>query len=352
MPAAQLPLVLLEQDGAELHEFLWAVDQNAEQSLAVVCLQRDLLVLLAPGALELLGCIGELGVAQSSGQLEHHAVSDLDSGEEHPPTVDNRVAIRSVAPFEARQRGRGRAFTWWRRGPGGYGRIRIVTRRGWMALFFALGSTCFLVGPFPGFVQLVGVPTDAITFFVGSILFTAGGALQTWLAWEGWRSAEVGARAVWWSAIVQSAGTLFFNVTTYQAMHVALTSSDYDRLVWRPDWRGSICFLVSGAIAYRASPRGGLHGWLPARGGAGWWQPAVNLLGCIFFGISAVAGYVVPSTGSMIDLAAANWNTSLGAACFLACALDTLRTGRARRCRCAEPDLPPSLDAGQRTIPL
>jgi hypothetical protein len=30
----------------------------------------------------------------------------------------------------------------------------------------------------------------------------------------------------------------------------------------------------------------------------------------------------------MIDLAAANWNTSLGAACFLACALATLLTGR------------------------
>ena len=54
----------------------------------------------------------------------------------------------------------------------------------------------------------------------------------------------------------------------------------------------------------------------------------MNLLGCVFFGISAVAGYVVPSTGSMIDLAAANWNTVLGAACFLACAAATLRSGR------------------------
>jgi hypothetical protein len=162
-----------------------------------------------------------------------------------------------------------------------------------MAFCFALGSTCFLVGPLPGYVQLVGDSADAITFFVGSILFTAGGALQSRLAWTGWRSGEVGGRAAWWSAIVQSAGTLFFNVTTYQAMQVALTSSDYDRLVWRPDWRGSICFLVSGAIAYRASPRRAWHGWLPARGSEGWWQPAVNLLGCIFFGISAVAGYVV-----------------------------------------------------------
>ena len=205
-----------------------------------------------------------------------------------------------------------------------------VTAKRWMALSFALGSTCFLVGPFPGYVQLVGDSADAITFFVGSILFTVGGALQSLLAWAE-RSSPGGGRAAWWSAVVQSAGTLFFNVTTYRAMHVALTSSEYDRLVWRPDWRGSICFLVSGAIAYRASPRSGWHGWLPARGGEGWWQPTVNLLGCVFFGISAVAGYVVPSSGSVLDLAAANWNTSLGAACFLACAVDTLRTGKASK---------------------
>jgi hypothetical protein len=120
---------------------------------------------------------------------------------------------------------------------------------------------------------------------------------------------------------------LFFNVTTYQAMHTAVTSSEYNKLVWRPDWRGSVCFLVSGAIAYRASPRHLWHGWLPVRDAAGWWQPAVNLLGCVFFGISAIAGYVVPSTGSMLSQAACNWNTVLGAACFLVCALDTLHTG-------------------------
>src|SRR3954471_17232854 len=125
-----------------------------------------------------------------------------------------------------------------------------------MAVSFALGSTCFLVGPFPGYVQLVGASADAITFFVGSILFTAGGGLQSWLAWSGRHSA--GGWSGWWAAIVQSAGTLFFNVTTYQGMHTALTNSGYDKLVWRPDWRGSICFLVSGAIAYRASAR---HGW-------------------------------------------------------------------------------------------
>jgi hypothetical protein len=202
-----------------------------------------------------------------------------------------------------------------------------MTLTRWMALCFALGSTCFLVGPFPGYESLVGGSADAVTFFVGSILFTLGGGLQSGLAWPE-RHTSRGGAAAWWSALIQSAGTLFFNVTTYQAIHVAVTSSQYNRLVWRPDWRGSICFLVSGTIAYLASPRRGWHGWRPEHNGTGWWQPGVNLLGCIFFGISAVAGYVVPSSGSLLDLAAANWNTSLGAACFLACAVDTLHSNR------------------------
>lgn len=192
-----------------------------------------------------------------------------------------------------------------------------------MALLFLAGSACFLVGPFPGYAGLVGDAADAVTFFVGSVLFTAGGALQAWIAFPE-RHLAGSARAAWWAAAIQSAGTLFFNRTTFQAMHTALASSEYNKLVWRPDALGSICFLVSGVIAYRASPR---HGWLPARGGSGWWEPTVNLLGCVFFGISAIAGHVVPSTGSMLSQAASNWNTALGAGCFLACALFTLLTG-------------------------
>jgi hypothetical protein len=199
-----------------------------------------------------------------------------------------------------------------------------MTRERWMALLFASGSTCFLVGPFPGYESLVGPRADAVTFFVGSILFTGGGALQSWLAYPEWRS-DGGGHAAWCAENIQSAGTLFFNVTTFRALDTALSNPDYNRLVWRPDAFGSVCFLVSGVIAYKASPR---RGWLPLRRGQGWWEAAVNLLGCAFFGISAIAGYVVPSTGSMLGLAWANWNTALGAACFLACAAGTLLTGR------------------------
>jgi hypothetical protein len=199
----------------------------------------------------------------------------------------------------------------------------------WMALSFAIGSMCFLVGPFPGYAELVGAEADGITFFVGSVFFTIGGALQVLLALPHRRSTPNG-RDAWWTATIQSAGTLFFNVTTWRALETAVSDSDYNRLVWRPDALGSICFLVSGAICYAASPR---RRWRPLRGGAGWWEPAVNLLGCVLFGISAIAGHVIPSTGSIRDLAASNLTTSLGAACFLACALATLRTGRTWKSR-------------------
>lgn len=200
-----------------------------------------------------------------------------------------------------------------------------MNRDRWMALLFAVGSLCFVVGPFPGYANLVGDTADAVTFFAGSILFTLGGALQSAAAFPERRSPS--GRAAWWGALIQSAGTLFFNLTTYRALHTALSNPEYDHLVWRPDWRGSLCFLISGAILYHASER---RGWLPQRGSQGWWGPVTNLFGCIFFGIAAVAGYVVPSSGSVFALAAANWNTSLGAACFLACALSGLMASAPR----------------------
>jgi hypothetical protein len=62
---------------------------------------------------------------------------------------------------------------------------------------------------------------------------------------------------------------------------------------------------------------------------------AVGLLGCVLFGVSAIASFIVPSTGSILDLAAANWTTSLGALCFLIGALMTLPHSEAAR-----PDAP------------
>jgi hypothetical protein len=196
----------------------------------------------------------------------------------------------------------------------------------WIAVLFAAGSTCFLVAPFPAFLRLVGPVADGVVFFVGSLLFTSAAALQ-WLETINTNRDPAHAagqrlkvltfeprRIDWWSSGVQLLGTLFFNATTFRALQTGIDSPSYDRLVWRPDALGSICFLVSGYLAYvevaghlLGRPRRTLESAIVT----------VNLLGCLAFGVSAVASYVAPTTDNEVNLALVNSFTALGALCFL-----------------------------------
>ena len=47
-----------------------------------------------------------------------------------------------------------------------------------------------------------------------------------------------------------------------------------------------------------------------------WWIAVINMVGSIFFMISALAAFVVPDTGDLLDAALANSGTLLGALCF------------------------------------
>jgi hypothetical protein len=188
-------------------------------------------------------------------------------------------------------------------------RLRSATV--WMAVLFAVGSTCFVVASIPGFVQLVGSAIDAGVYFVGSIFFTSAATIQ-WLTSRGlaFDLRDLG----WWSAAVQLVGTVYFNVTTFRAFQTGLDANEYDRLVWTPDALGSVCFLVASYLAcvqvsgLTARPR-------RTRDSA---IATLNMVGSIAFGIAAVASYVVPSTGSAVDLAGANVFTALGGVCFFA----------------------------------
>ncbi len=206
----------------------------------------------------------------------------------------------------------------------------------WTAWLFAVGSACFLVAPLPAFLRLVGPQADGTVFFVGSLLFTAAAALQWSQSADAARrtgsTADRSLRALlwaphridWWSASVQLVGTLYFNVTTWRGLTTALDSPSYDRLVWRPDALGSACFLVAGYLAY-VEVTGGLVRRPPrtVEGGI----VAVNLIGCLAFGLAAVASYVVPDTAGEADAALAAAATSAGAAAFLLGALLLLPEG-------------------------
>ena len=54
---------------------------------------------------------------------------------------------------------------------------------------------------------------------------------------------------------------------------------------------------------------------------------AVNLAGCVAFGVSAVTGFVLPATGQEVNVGLTNAFTSLGALCFLVGALLMLPEG-------------------------
>ena len=191
----------------------------------------------------------------------------------------------------------------------------------WIAAGFAIGSACFFIGPFPGFVQAVGQGADSAVFFAGSIFFTLAAALE--LREGTLRRGRRFADASWWSAAIQFVGTLLFNVSTFHAMQTGLSTHEQNRLVWAPDLFGSACFLASGALAYGVTT--GPHllpaRWRPNQSDPAWVMAAVNLAGCVLFGVAAIASYVVPSTGSLLALAPANWGTALGGLCFLVGAL-------------------------------
>jgi hypothetical protein len=164
-----------------------------------------------------------------------------------------------------------------------------------------------------------------VTYFIGSLFFTSAGFLTYREAVDaGPHKGRHGKhrrffvyqprRIDWWATGIQLIGTLAFNVSTGVATVNDLTAGAAHRHVWRPDAFGSVCFLVASALAWYEVCHGWL-GWQP-RSWA-WWITLLNLVGSIAFGVSAVAGYISPATGSVHNAQRANRGTFIGAICFL-----------------------------------
>lgn len=185
---------------------------------------------------------------------------------------------------------------------------------------FAIGSLLFALGATPGYLGLVGPTADNITYFLGSIFFTIAGFTQLRLTgrWQrgGWTSKE--AWDDWWAAAIQFIGTLAFNVSTFFAIAGNLDPSTFDQVVWRPDFIGSICFMVASILAVRATThRESL--WDPEA--RNWWNTWLNMGGSIAFMVSAVFAWINPSTGEAISTDLVNLGTFIGAIGFFSAAL-------------------------------
>jgi hypothetical protein len=206
---------------------------------------------------------------------------------------------------------------WWRPGD-----------RSWsMAILFAIGSLCFAVAATASHWVSASRPAIGWTFFIGSLFFTSAGYLQYSEAVNvahrpaprarrrRWRPASWEPRRIdWLSSLVQFIGTLLFNVSTFAALNHNLTTHQVNARVWAPDVFGSIAFLISSELAFAEV----CHRWLSFRDRTlSWWIGALNLLGSVAFGVSAVASLIEPDTGEALSTRISNSGTAIGGICFL-----------------------------------
>ena len=195
------------------------------------------------------------------------------------------------------------------------------------AIGFALGSLAFAIGVPLSLDTALNPAVAGWTFFLGSVLFTSAATMQFLMSAAELPELELAAEHRWarlarprttdWTAsAVQLVGTLEFNVTTLRAaLDAAGTGSATAQMVWRPDAIGSVLFLVSSAIAVAPEVRRRRHGHARDRS---WAIAALNMLGSVFFRLSAIGAYISPTTGDLLIMRWSNVGTLLGALCFLA----------------------------------
>lgn len=196
-----------------------------------------------------------------------------------------------------------------------------------VAMFFIVGSSCFALGSLPWYALHVPLRVVGITFFVGSLFFTSAGASQLWqlrrnyaaatdgVAVRRWHIAIEHGSLVWWAAAIQFIGMLFFNLNTFDAMSTTLSVEQVNRVVWVPDFIGSIAFLVSSHLAWLAAC--GRKIWAVLTDDEDWWIAALSYIGSIFFMLSAIGAYTL-DTGEVVNQVLVNGGTFLGALGFLA----------------------------------
>ena len=212
-----------------------------------------------------------------------------------------------------------RGSTWWAPGAIGW----------WIGVLFSIGATCFAIGAIHSYLTTAGDTYDGLTFFAGSIFFTSAAFLQYLEAintphnpmnkkekfrFFAWTPRHIG----WWAVIVQFIGTLLFNLNTFNALRINLSANQLTNLVWIPDAYGSICFLIASLLAWIEVSHA-LWSWHPLS--FSWNISGLNMLGSIFFGISAVGAFVLPDTGLPLNVFLVNMGTFSGAVCFLIAAI-------------------------------
>ena len=211
-----------------------------------------------------------------------------------------------------------------------------ATLNWWISILFALGSFLFILGSLlslwtPLALYLKFSPTEVnFVFFWGSIPFTSAAFLQLLQAYftnkKMIKSIESNRERKdlnltslgFLSALFQFAGTLFFNVNTFEATRTKLDSIQTEILVWIPDFIGSLFFLISGYLAFIEV---GHSYWKWERQNISWWVVFINLMGCFAFMVSAIFTFIPRGGASDLPIEIGLLFTLIGAFFFFVGAL-------------------------------
>ena len=195
----------------------------------------------------------------------------------------------------------------------------------WIAVLFMIGSFGFIVGSVLFLGGYSDYPIVNLSFFVGSLFFTAAGYSQYNQAINARTTLAVGARTerrkwfalqpgriAFWITFSQFLGTIMFNYNTFDVvLQVGMLGQDL--VIWVPDMVGSILFQISGTLALLEL----CHRWWCRRNRSfSWWITMINFVGCVAFLISAFLAFVRPAPIFQNLATFATIFTLAGALCF------------------------------------
>lgn len=190
---------------------------------------------------------------------------------------------------------------------------------------FAVGSMLFVSGALTAQLAPVDSWQANVQFALGAVFFTSAAAVQAWIARQSqvaavgpWRVRDAVRNPDWLAAMLQFAGTIYFNIMTVRALLVPfIDQQQANRAIWLPDFIGSLLFLLSSIVAWHPVARQRRHAHVSRRSA---WICQANLYGSVAFGVSALAAFYTVD-GAMRNAPLANWATLVGGLFFLLGAL-------------------------------
>jgi hypothetical protein len=201
----------------------------------------------------------------------------------------------------------------------------------WIGVLFIIGSACFMAGSimYLHFEASFSTFSINLTFFIGSLFFTSAAYGQyleainadisneadlekkdrEWI-WFAWRAKNLG----FLSSVSQLIGTLLFNIDTFDGLLSHLTTLQEDILIWVPNMIGSFLFLTASFFAWlEVYQDKNVKAFISVT----WWIIWINILGSVFFQLSALKSYINLESGEAVNGILSSNYTLYGAACFL-----------------------------------